>query len=300
MQSVTRRDFLSTSTAIAGAAAAGLAFGAAARAGEAAYKPFLNAVQLGKLPKDVPDAEKFRVAKESGLDGVEAYPMADLDAAKKQAELAQAAGVPIHSVTYGGWGAPMSSPDPAVIEKGKKEIENALRTSHAMGCNTMLLVPAVVTETVGYAEAWENSQKNIRTMIPLAEELGVVIAVENVWNKFLLSPLEFAQYIDEFNSPWVQAYFDLGNVIVFGYAQDWIRTLGKRIHKIQIKDFKRDGFEWSKLPYEGDLNWAESRKALHEIGYTGWCTEEFPGGDEEWLRELTHRMRRFSEGAASV
>jgi L-ribulose-5-phosphate 3-epimerase len=293
-----RREFFQRSGVLA--AGAFLASGVGAAAQETAYKRLPLAVQLGKLPKDVPDSEKFRIAKEAGFDGVEAYPMADLDAARRQAEQAREAGVPIHSVTYGGWGAPMSSPDPDVIAKGKAEIENALRTSHAMGCDTMLLVPAVVNENVGYAEAWKNSQKNIREMIPLAEELEVIIAVENVWNKFLLSPLEFATYVDEFESPWVRAYFDVGNVVIFGYPEDWIRTLNHRIQRVHVKEFKREGSVWPKLPYEGDVNWPAVRQALHEVGYEGFITEEYPGGDVEWLHELVRRMRLHAEGAASA
>lgn len=297
-QSINRRTFLQTATA-AGAGAV-LAASAAPAIAQPTYKPFLKALQYGKLPDLPTDKEKFAACKDAGFDGIEAYPMDDLDAAKRRGEEAREAGLPIHSVTYGGWGAPMSSPDPEVIKKGQAEIAQALRTAHAMGAETMLLVPAVVTETVRYQEAWVNSQKNIRPMIPLAEELGIVIAVENVWNKFLLSPLEFATYIDEFESKWVQAYFDVGNVVIFGYPEDWIRTLGKRIHKVQWKDFTRKTYEWSKLPYEGDVNWPEVRKALDEIGYTGWGTEEFGRGDETWLRELSRRMTLLGEGAASA
>lgn len=297
-QSINRRTFLQQ----ASAAGAGIALAASTTqaVAEPQYKPFLKALQYGKLPDLPTDKEKFALCKDAGFDGIEAYPMDDLDAAKRRGEEAKEAGVPIHSVTYGGWGAPMSSPNPEVIKKGQAEIEQALRTAKAMGAETMLLVPAVVTPEVRYAEAWENSQKNIRPLIPLAEELGVVIGIENVWNKFLLSPLEFAAYIDEFESKWVQAYFDVGNVVIFGYPEDWIRTLGKRIHKVQWKDFTRKSYEWSKLPYEGDVNWPEVRKALAEIGYEGWGTEEFGRGDETWLRELSRRMTLLGEGAATA
>jgi len=282
-----RRTFLQGAATAAGAAV----LARQARAEEPKYTPFKHAVQWGKIPGEGTDAEKIAIAKRCGMDGIEAYPMEDLDAAKKRGDLAREAGCPIHSVTYGGWGAPMSDPSERVIAKGHAEIENALRTTHAMGAEVMLLVPAVVNDRVGYAEAWENSQKNIRPMIPLAEELGVTIGIENVWNKFLLSPLEFAAYVDEFDTPAVRAYFDIGNVVIFGYPEDWIRTLGDRIVRLHWKDFKRDGYEWSKLPYEGDVNWREVRKALDEIGYTGWGTEEFGGGDEAWLTELVHRLQ---------
>jgi hexulose-6-phosphate isomerase len=195
-----------------------------------------KALQFGMLPKDLADADKFKLARDCGFEGIEGSPMKDLDAAKRLGELARNAGTPIHSIVFGGWHAPFSSGDPKVIEKGLAGMENALRSAKALGADTVLLVPAVLNEEVGYGQAYERSQKHIRKLLPLAEELKVVIAVENVWNKFLLSPLEFARYVDEFESPWLQAYFDVGNVILFGYAQDWIRTLGKRIVKIHLKD----------------------------------------------------------------
>jgi hexulose-6-phosphate isomerase len=288
-----RRDFLKVS-ALAGAAM----LGADAKGEPEAYKPLRNAVQWGHLPESMSEADRCKFAKSVGFDGIEIPPMADLDAAKRFADNARAAGVVLHSVLLGGWGNPMSSPDAAVVDKGKKDIEGALRTAQAVGADNILLVPAVVNDKVRYGEAWERSQKNIRELIPLAAELKVIIGVENVWNKFLLSPLEFARYVDEFNSPWVRAYFDVANVVIFGYPEDWVRTLGKRIVKLHIKDFKRDGSQWSNLPYEGDINWPELRKALDEIGYTGWGTEEFPGGDEAYLRELARRMTLFGQGAA--
>jgi L-ribulose-5-phosphate 3-epimerase len=291
-QPVNRRVFLQKSAVtIGGMGLAGMMTGATEP------EPVLRkALQYGKLPDASSDAEKFRCAKEAGFQGIEAYPMEDLSAAAEMGRTARKAGIEIHSITYGGWKAPMSDPDPEVIARGHKEIENALRTAHAAGAGVVLLVPAVVNAQTGYREAWERSQKNIRPMLPLAEELGVVIAVENVWNKFLLSPLEFARYVDEFDSPWLRAYFDMGNVVIFGYPEDWIRTLGSRICRVHVKDFRRKGYQWCNLPCEGDVNQAEVRKALAETGYTGWLTEEFRGGDMDWVRDLSRRMDAFIEG----
>ncbi|MCX7658904.1 MAG: sugar phosphate isomerase/epimerase, partial [Oscillospiraceae bacterium] len=195
---------------------------------------------------------------------------------------------------------PLSHPETGVVEEGKKRIVQAIELAKRVGAETVLLVPAVVNEQVRYEEAWERSQKNIRDLIPIAEANKVIIAVENVWNKFLLSPLEFRKYIDEINSPFVRAYFDMANVVIFGFPQDWIRTLRERIVKIHIKDFKRNGYQWPSLPYEGDVDFAEVRSALHEVGYTGWITEEFPQGDENHLKELSRRMDLFIQGAKKV
>ncbi len=284
---IERRSFLKYTAAVT--VGTGLLSASVFAAGEKRGAKLRKAVQLGMLPGKLPDADKFKLAKECGFEGIEAYPMGDLDAARKRGGLAKAAGVPIHSIVFGGWHAPFSDPDPKVIKNGLAGMETALRCARAMGADAVLLVPAVVKENVSYADAYKRSQKHIRKLLPLAEEVGVVIAIENVWNKFLLSPLEFARYVDEFDSPWVQAYFDVGNVIIYGYAQDWLRTLGKRIVKIHLKDFKRRGFQWTNLR-DGDVNWPEVRRALDEIGYNGFMTTELSGGDEAYLRDLVKRI----------
>ena len=251
-----------------------------------------KALQYGMLPTNLSDADKFKLAKECGFEGIEHSPMDDLDAARKLGTLAREVGVPIHSIVYGGWGSPFSDPDPKVIEKGLAGMETALRSAKALGADTVLLVPAIVNENVGYGDAYKRSQEHIRKLLPLAEKLEIVIAVENVWNKFLLSPLEFARYVDEFESPWLRAYFDVGNVIIYGYSQDWIRTLGKRIVKIHLKDFKRKGYQWTNL-LEGDVNWKQVRRSLDEVGYDGFLTPELSGGDKVYLTDLSERIDRI-------
>ncbi len=251
-----------------------------------------KALQLGMLPNELSNADKLKLAKKCGFDGIETNWMEDLDAAQELGSLARQAGVPIHSIVRGGWDAPFSDPDPKVIDKGLATMETALRSAKALGADVVLLVPAIVNENVSYAQAYKRSQRHIKKVLPLAEELGVVIAVENVWNKFLLSPLEFARYVDEFESPWLKAYFDIGNVILFGYSQDWIRTLGKCIVKIHLKDFKRRGYQWTNL-LDGDVNWPEVRRALDEIEYDGYLTTELRGGDEAYLTDLAGRIDRF-------
>ncbi|MBN2137608.1 MAG: sugar phosphate isomerase/epimerase [Sedimentisphaerales bacterium] len=277
-------------------AAAGIGVGLMGGSGSAMSRnsraKLRKALQFGMLPRDLSDADKFALARKCGYEGVEGNPIGDLKAAAELGKLARDAGTPIHSIVYGGWGAPFSDPDPKVIEKGLEGMKTALRSAKAQGAATVLLVPAIVKEDVGYADAYKRSQEHIRKLLPLAEELQVTIAVENVWNKFLLSPLEFARYVDEFKSPWLQAYFDIGNVIIYGYSQDWIRTLGKRIVKIHLKDFKRQGYQWKNL-LDGDVNWPEVRRALDEIGYDGFVTPELSGGDEAYLKDLSGRIDKI-------
>ena len=245
------------------------------------------------LPRELKDAEKFALAKKCGFEGIELNgPMADLAAAKELGALAKEAGVPIHGIVN-GWGGPLSDPKPENVAKGIASMETSLRCAKAVGADAVLLVPAVVNEEVGYGEAWERSQKNVRTLLPLARELQVTIAVENVWNKFLLSPLEFAKYVDQFDDPWLKAYIDVGNMIQFGFAQDWLRTVGKRIVRIHLKDFKRKENRFTATLLEGDVNWPQVRKALDEIGYRGYLTPELGEGDEAYLTDLVKRIDKI-------
>ncbi len=118
--------------------------------------------------------------------------------------------------------------------------------------------------------------------------------MEEVWNKFLLSPLEMNTYISEFKSPWIKAWFDVGNVVFYGYPQDWIRTLGKSIVKVHLKDFKRkdDSYAWVNLG-DGDIDWAAVRSAFADIGYSGSVIAELKAGDEAYLRDVSQRIDRL-------
>jgi hexulose-6-phosphate isomerase len=288
-RTVERRDFLKYAAVAAGTAV----LGSSARGEERAKGArLLKALQSNMLPKDLLDAEKLALARKCGFEGIELNrPLEDLAAAKELGAQARQAGVPIHSVVN-GWGGPLSDPKPENVAKGLADMELSLRCAKAAGADAVLLVPAVVNDEVGYGEAWERSQKNVRKLLPLAKELQVTIAVENVWNKFLLSPLEFARYVDEFNDPWLRAYIDVGNMILFGFAQDWIRTVGRRIVRIHLKDFKRQGSQWTNL-LDGDVNWPQVRKALDEIGYHGYLTPELSGGDEAYLTDLSKRVDKI-------
>lgn len=254
-----------------------------------------KALVLSMLPGNLSYVDRFSLAKEVGFDGVEAPPITDPEEVKKVRAASEMSGIPVHSIIYGGWHAPLSSADPRTVEKGIQDVQAALRCAKELGADTVLLVPAIVNESTRYVDAYTRSQQNIRKIVPLAEKLKVVIAVENVWNNFLLSPLEFARYVDEFRSPFVKAYFDVGNVLAFGWSEDWIRTLGKRIHRIHLKDFKRSTRQFVNL-LEGDVNWREVRKALDEIGYRGFLTAELAGGDANYLRDVAQRIDRIIAG----
>src|SRR5438874_1339649 len=185
-----------------------------------------------------------------------------------------------------------SDPDPQVVKRGMAAIRQEFDDCQAYGGTTVLVVPAVVNKKVGYRDAYKRSQANIRQLIPDAAKHGVKIAVEEVWNKFLLSPIEFARYIDEFESPWVGAYFDVGNVVEFGYPEEWIHELGKRILKIHIKEYakpKRFGYP---LGEGKEIDWKAVRKALLDIGYDGWITAEVGSGDLAHMKDVVRRMEK--------
>ena len=288
---IERRTFLKYSAAAVGV---GL-MGAELLEGQEQERPkWRKGIKIGMLPRGMSDAEKFKLAARCGFEGIDAVPLTDMEAARKQADLAREAGAPIHGVVFGWW-PPFDGDTAGKDKKALADMENALRCASSMEVDTVLLVPTRVTETYDYVEAYKHTQGLIRKLLPLAEELEVIIALENVWNNFLLSPIEFARYIDELQSKWVRAYFDVGNLIIQGYAQHWIRALGKRIVKIDLKDYRRKGQEFVNL-LEGDVNWPEVHKALQEIGFAGWMTAEVRWGDQEYLTDLAGRMDRIIAG----
>jgi L-ribulose-5-phosphate 3-epimerase len=240
-------------------------------------------------------AEKFKAAKEAGFDGVEVYSHLDRNEVLKARE---ATGLAIPSVCGSLHGKfPLSHPDPAVRAEGLEALKTTIEDAAAYGAETILLVPGRVSQEVSYDDCWHRSVAEIKKVIPLAEKLKVEIAIENVWNNFLLSPMEAAQYVDQFKSRYVTFYFDCGNILFLGWPEQWIRILGKRITKVHFKEYslkladsqgKRAGFNVKLM--EGDVNWPAVMKALDEIGYNGWTTLEQPGGNSpEGLKDLRER-----------
>jgi hexulose-6-phosphate isomerase len=243
--------------------------------------------------------EKMKAIKEAGFDGTEMMSHMDQDEVLRARD---ESGLAIPSVCgRDHWAKPLSHPDPKVREEGLEALKQTLRDAKRYGASSVLLVPAVVSKEVSYDEAYRRSQAEIRKAIPLAEELGVKIACENVWNQFLLSPLEAARYVDEFKSPAVGWHFDVGNILNYGWPEQWIRILGPRIQKLHIKEFsrkKRDseglwkGFDVKLL--EGDNNWPAVMQAVDDIGYHNWAITEQGGGDSpEGLKDLADRLTKI-------
>lgn len=293
LDSLDRRDFLKTSCAAASAALAAQA--SSAPAAEPGERRFKKAVKLSMVGGNGSLVEKFKMLKELGFDGI------DIDQRVEHEDVRRAreeSGLIVHGVVdYDHWKLPLSHPDPQVRAGGLEVLKTSLRDSKAYGGTTVLLVVGIVNKEISYADAYQRTQEEIRKALPLAEELGIRIAFENVWNMFLLSPLEFARYIDDFQSPWVGSYFDVGNIVNYGWPEQWIRVLGKRILKIDVKEYSRKlrdekgpGAGFSAELGEGDCDWPAVHAALDEVGYRGWGTAEVRGGDRDRLAEISRRM----------
>ena len=291
---MTRREFFKTgSQAAAIAALGGVALSAVGADQAVGTKRNLKkGIMWGTLGVKGSVMEKMKAAKEAGYDGAEMNSHMDQDEVLRARD---AVGMEIPSVCGAHhWSKPLSHPDPKVRQEGLEALQQTLRDGKRYGATSILLVPGVVSKEVSYTEAYTRSQAEIKKAVPLAEELGVKIAIENVWNQFLLSPMEAARYVDEFNSPAVGWHFDAGNIINYGWPEQWIRVLGKRIQKFHIKEFSRKrrdneglwkGFDVKFL--EGDNDWPGIMKAVDDIGYHGWMITEQGGGDSpEGLKDL--------------
>ncbi len=255
-----------------------------------------KAVLISMLPKQMSYLDRFKLAVECGFEGVEAQTIADPKEADEIKEASMKAKIPIHSVmNMGHWEWPLSSPNPDDVKKSIERMEISLRNAKLWGADTVLLVPGVVRPDTTIPQAWQRSQPVVKKLIPLAKELGVRIGIEPVWNKFLLTPYDTARYVDEFKSPWVKAYFDVGNVVMYGFPQEWIRALGKRIIKFHLKDFKFETRQFVPLR-EGSIDWKEVRKAIGEIGFSGYLTVELGGGDQAYLKEVSRRVDQILAG----
>lgn len=249
-------------------------------------------INMWSFPSELSIEECMRLAKKAGFDGIELAlnltgPLS-LQSSDAEIEgyraLAQEIGIELISLASGlYWDFPFSADDQAIADKALEIARFQLKAARLLGVDCILVVPGCVgadfikgAKVVPYETVYERALAAMKALVPVAAENGVVVGVENVWNKFLLSPLEMRRFIDEVGSPWVQAYFDIGNVVVFGYPEHWVATLGKRIARVHCKDFKAsigniNGF--CDL-LAGDVNYPAVIKALEDVGYEGYVTAE--------------------------
>jgi len=298
---LTRRSFVRSAAALAGASTSLHALARPTRAGEPDRRIY-KTLKFGMCNvKNATVAERFKLLKDIGFDGVElGAPGINVDEFNRAI---QQTSLPVDgTVINSHWSVRHSDPNPDVRARAQKDLKDAIRQTHAVGGNTTLLV-------VGHGkdgseeEVWNRSVENILPALPLAAYYGVYIAIENVWNHFCYdhggandqTADKFARYVDEFNSPWVGMQFDIGNHWKYGNPADWIRTLGNRIVKLDVKGFSRaaDGF---KNIGDGDLPWGQVRTALKEIDYTGWAAAEVGGGGRERLQEINDNLDKHLLG----
>lgn len=239
--------------------------------------------------------DRFRLAKEAGFAGIELNAPGN-DVAEVRKAVGESGLLVDGTVCGTHWAVRHTDADPAVRAKALEDLRNALRETHAVGGSSVLLVAGKGSD--GPAdEIWRRAVDNISLALPLAAELGVTIAIENVWNQFCYNhdggadqkADEFVRFVDAFSSPWVGMHFDIGNHWKYGAMGDWIRALGKRIVKLDVKGFSRATGKFTPIG-EGDIDWADVRKALTEINFFGYCAAEVAGGDLEKLRVVSAEM----------
>ena len=244
--------------------------------------------------------DKFKLVKDLGFHGIEMDSPHGLD----QKEILKArdkTGIELPGVVNSlHWKMPLSDPDPKVRKTCLDSMKDALRETKKFGGTTVLIVPGVVNDKVSYKEAYERSQIEIRKLIPVCEETGIKLAIENVWNNFLISPVEAARYVDELDHPMIGWYFDVGNILRYGWPEHWIEVLGERIMKVDIKEYSlkkmRDEGVWKGFQVElteGDVNWTAVNNALRTAGYQGWGSAEVPGGDRKRLEKISQYMDKL-------
>ena len=278
---ITRRDWLAGATAgILGTVAAQDSSHASDADEPSRIK---KAVKYHMIKEDLSVLDKFKLLADLGFDGTEIHVTTKVDPEEVR-KASQATGVHVHGF----------------LNSDKPDLVHAIDSAKFYGGTSVLVVAGRVNEDNPYDVVYRQQQDRLRAALPYAEQQGIKLLIENVWNNFLLSPLEMARFVDELESPAIGVYFDVGNVVRFGWPEQWIRILGKRIGKLDIKEYSRKkqmneglrkGFEVE--IGEGDCNWPAVRIALSEIGYrSGWATAEVPGGNRQRLAEIAERMDR--------
>jgi hexulose-6-phosphate isomerase len=316
---LTRREFLRRSSGASAAVLLGDLISQAAT--------FRGHLRKAMIVKEVTEAA-LQPLKEAGFQGVETTHICPEAEASQGRLTAEKLGMRVHSVLR-GW-MEFNSDDPNKIEESLEKTRLALRAARAYGADDILLVPCRISG-LPMPEPWEfdiaddpsnghvtrvvagdnsrfeayikaqnhatdSSRAAVEKLIPLAQELKVIIALENVWNNLWVQPALFRNFVASFSDPWVKAYFDIGNHVKYSPPQEWIRTLGPLIAKLHVKDFKLnpDGHGGKFVhPRDGSINWPAVRLALDEVGYDGWATIEDNGLS---LAEFSHRFDLIAAG----
>jgi L-ribulose-5-phosphate 3-epimerase len=299
MKSSTRREFLQTTASLVALASLAPAL-TAAETPTPSRRAHKKAIMWGTIGVKGSVLDKMKAVKAAGFEGVEMASHLDQSEVLKARD---ATGLEVTSVCgEHHWKLPLSHPDPKVREEGLAALRQTLRDARAYCAGSILLVPGIVNNEVSFADCSKRSIEQIRLALPLAEELGVKISIENVWNNFITTEDQAVRYLDEINSPWVGWHFDCGNIIRYGDPIVWIKALNKRINRVHIKEYSRDramrsGDVWKGFSaplLEGANNWSGIMKAFDEVGYRDYLITEQGGGDSpEGLRDLCARLEKI-------
>lgn len=252
-------------------------------------------INIWSFDSTTPLEECMKLSKKAGYDGIELSlsKEGDVNLNSKEAELiriknmAKDIGLEIPSLASGlYWNYSLTSNNKETRNYAKDIVKKQLESAALLGADTILVIPGAVgvdfikdSEIVSYEKAYEYSLSALNELKDYAKKLNITIAIENVWNKFLLSPLETRDFIDKIDSPFVGSYLDVGNLIYIGYPEQWIRILGSRIKKVHVKDFNRSVGNLSGFVelLSGDVNFPEVMKALNDIGYDDYLIGELSG-----------------------
>jgi hexulose-6-phosphate isomerase len=296
---VSRRSFLSQAAVLA--AAAGLSRAAEsvvpAKASDSLAGRIYKTLKIGMIKAEGGLSEKFKVAKAAGFMGVELN-LPGVDVAEARKAVADSGLVVDGSVCAEHWTVRHTSADAETRAKALKTLKQAIRDTRAVGGHSVLLVVGK-GEDGPEEEIWGRSVENIAKAVPVAAEEGVQIVIENVWNQFcynhdgdhMQSAEKFVKYVDEFRSSWVGMQFDIGNHWKYGSMGDWIRQLNRRVYKLDVKGYSRKDDKFTPIG-EGDIDYADVRKALLEINYYGWLAAEVASGDLAYLTDVAQQMDR--------
>ena len=262
--------------------------------------PIHKAVKISMIrPRDMPVEEKFKLAKEVGFKGITLF-APDAIPVEEAIRASEKTGLRIHNINGNHhWQVRLSDPDPKVRAKALENLKAAIRYAHAVGATSTLLIVGKVTDpqSENHEQVWERSITQIRKAIPLAAKLGVHILCENVRNGFCPQPRQWAAYLDEIGSPWVGAFYDIGNSARHAPPPEWIEALGTHIVKLDMKGFSSEKNNTVGIG-AGTIDWKAVRASLADLRFTGWATAEVRGGGRERLREVAENIDRvLSEGS---
>ena len=251
-----------------------------------------------------PLPEVFNLARRGGFEGVELTLPADgrfslraTQAERQELRRLAADGPPILCLNAGlPWQYSASSLDAETRAEGQALVRCSIDLAADLGVDTLLYIPGVVTDDQPFGQVWDAARAATEALLPQAEQAGVTLAVENVWNALILSPRDMLEFVDGFDSPNLRVYFDVGNVMQFGRPQHWIEALGaERIARVHVKDFTLTPGGWLGFTQllHGDVDWPVVMQTLRRVGYRGWITPEVSpssAAPEAWVAELSAAM----------